>query len=193
MSKELFLVLSMCYLTNEFMIRENVIFGEFHEISTTRSRWLVTLAVVLTVYDQSIDKLYTSLDEINFINNMLLKHYDVPLKDKYFQTFKGMELEIINLRTAQDSVYQSFQIFQPLHTLQNGPDPGRFRRFLLPIIGKAFSFLFGTVSEDDLRGIQTNLNGLASNQKKITHVLQQSLTIINSTRLAVQEEPPENR
>ena len=43
------------------------------------------------------------------------------------------------------------------------------------------------MSEDDLRGIQTNLNGFASNQKKITHVLQQSLTIINSTRLAVKE------
>ena len=131
----------MCYLSNELMIRENVIFEEFHEISTTRSRWLVTLAVDLTVYDQSIDKLYTSLDEINSINNMLLKQYDVPLKDKYFQTFKGMELEIINLRTAQDSVYQSFQILQPLHTLQNGPDPGRFRRSLITTYYRQ-SFLF---------------------------------------------------
>ena len=43
------------------------------------------------------------------------------------------------------------------------------------------------MSEDDLQGIQTNLNGLSSNQKKITHVLQQSLTIINSTRLAIKE------
>lgn len=69
------------------IIRENVIFEQSHDISTTRSRWLVTMVIDLSTYDQSIDELYNSLDEIKKINNVLVKYYDVPLKDKYFQTF----------------------------------------------------------------------------------------------------------
>lgn len=104
------------------------------------------MVIDLSTYDQSIGELYNSLDEINKINNVLVKYYDVPLKDKYSQIFKGLEKEIINLRTAEDAVYNNFQILIPLHDMVGY----RRRRSLLPIIGKAFSFLFGTVSEDIL-------------------------------------------
>lgn len=170
-------------LTNGMIIRENVIFEQFRDISVTRSRWLVTMVIDLSTYDQSIDELYNSLDEINKVNNNLKKYYNVPLKGKYFRTFKGLETEIINLRTAQDAVYNSFQILNPLHDMIGY----RRRRSLLTIIGKAFNFLLGTVSESDLQGIRNNINNLANNQQKITHVVKESLTLINSTRIAVQE------
>lgn len=70
------------------IVRENVIFERTHDISTTRSRWLVTMIIDLSTYDQSIDELYKSLDEINKVNKVLIKYYDVPLKDKYFQTLR---------------------------------------------------------------------------------------------------------
>lgn len=123
------------------------------------------------------------MDEINKVKNVLIKYYDVPLKDKYFRTFIGLETEKINLRTAQNAVYNSFQILNPLHDMIGY----RRRRSLLPIIGKAFSFLFRTVSESDLQGITKNINNLANNQQKITHVVKESLTLINSTRIAVLE------
>lgn len=96
-------------LTNRMIIRENLIFEQSHDISTTRSRWLVTMVIDLSIYDQSIDELYNSLDEINKVNNVFIKYYDVPLKDKYFRTFKGLETEIINLRIAQNAVYNNFK------------------------------------------------------------------------------------
>lgn len=43
------------------------------------------------------------------------------------------------------------------------------------------------MSEDNLQGIRNNINNLANNQRKITHVIQESLTLINGTRLAVRE------
>lgn len=43
------------------------------------------------------------------------------------------------------------------------------------------------MSEDYLQGIRNNINNLASNQQKITHVVRESLTLINSNRIAVQE------
>lgn len=43
------------------------------------------------------------------------------------------------------------------------------------------------MSESDLQGIRKNINNLANNQQNITHVVKESLTLINSTRIAVQE------
>lgn len=43
------------------------------------------------------------------------------------------------------------------------------------------------MSEDDLQGIRNNINNLANNQKKITHVVKERLTLINSTRIEVKE------
>lgn len=149
---------------------------------------LVTMVIDLSTYDKSIYVLYNSLDEINKVNNVLVKYYDVPLKDKYFQTLKGLETEIIILRTAQDAVYNYCQIFNPLHDKVGY----RRRRSLLPINGKAFSFLFGTVSEDDLQGIRNNINNFANNQQKITHVVKESLTLIYSTKIAVAKNSQTN-
>lgn len=43
------------------------------------------------------------------------------------------------------------------------------------------------MSEGDLQGIRNSINNLANNQQKITHVVKESLTLFNSTRIAVQE------
>lgn len=51
-------------LTNGMIIRQNVIFEQSHDISTTRRRWLVTMVIDLSICDQSIDEFYNSLDEI---------------------------------------------------------------------------------------------------------------------------------
>lgn len=54
-------------------------------------------------------------------------------------------------------------------------------------MGKALSFLFGTVSEDDLNVIRGSINNLAVNQEKVIHVVEESLTILNTTRVEVAE------
>lgn len=63
----------------------------------------------------------------------------------------------------------------------------RSKRALLPIVGKALSFLFGTVSEDDFNAIRGSINNLAVNQEKVIHVVEESLTILNTTRVEVAE------
>ena len=42
--------------------------------------------------------------------------------------------------------------------------------------------MFGTVSEDDLQSIKSNINKLAANQKKISRVVEESFTLLNDTR-----------
>ena len=54
-------------------------------------------------------------------------------------------------------------------------------------MGKVLSFLFGTLSTEDLDSIRRNVNALAQNQQKITHVLQESLSILNMSRIEIAE------
>jgi hypothetical protein len=58
----------------------------------------------------------------------------------------------------------------------------RSKRGLIPIVGKALSFLFGTVSEDDLTSIRSNLRALTTSQNKMIHVIQEGMTILNTTQ-----------
>lgn len=61
----------------------------------------------------------------------------------------------------------------------------RDKRSLLPIIGKALSFLFGTVSESDLKEINKNINILAENQEQIIHDLDLSISVLNMSRIEI--------
>lgn len=85
-----FLILIWLTNGNSMIVRENVIFEQSHEISTTRSRWLVTMVIDLSVYDQSIDKLYSALDEVNRINNVLSNSMMFLLKTNISKHLKGM-------------------------------------------------------------------------------------------------------
>lgn len=58
---------------------------------------------------------------------------------------------------------------------------------MLPIIGKAMRFLFGTLSEEDIGSIKSNIRVLAENQNKISHVLTENLSILNVTRIEVSQ------
>lgn len=57
----------------------------------------------------------------------------------------------------------------------------------MPIVGKTLSFLFGTASEEDLNFIKRSVQNLSQNQKQITHVLEENISILNVTRIQVAE------
>jgi hypothetical protein len=166
-------------MSNSLLVREDVIFEKLHEISTTRSRWMITLVTDLTPYQVFIENLYADLNEINRITMALMIHFKSPYQRNFLLTFKGLETEIINLRQSQNEILYTFQDVKSLDQ--------RSKRALLPIVGKALSFLFGTVSEDDLNAIRGSINNLATNQQKVIHVVEESLTILNTTRVEVAE------
>ena len=62
-------------------------------------------------------------------------------------------------------------------------DQRRAKRSLLPIIGQAMSLLFGTVADVDLENIRRSVEDLASSQESIIHNLEQSMTILNLSRI----------
>lgn len=59
----------------------------------------------------------------------------------------------------------------------------RRKHAILPIIEKAMSVLFGTVSEDDVRVISGKLESVEKYQRVISKVVRESISILNVTRL----------
>ena len=61
------------------------------------------------------------------------------------------------------------------------------KRSLLPIIGDGASWLFGLVTESGLANIRKNIKSLATNQQQIMHVVQESFSISNMSRVEIAE------
>ena len=59
------------------------------------------------------------------------------------------------------------------------------KRSLIPIIGQAAGWLFGLVTEQDISDISKNIKNLASNQQHILHVVQESISILNMSRIEI--------
>lgn len=49
------------------------------------------------------------------------------------------------------------------------------------------NWAFGTLTRADLRKINEHINDLADNQEQIIHVLNDTLSIVNATRVEVQQ------
>ena len=103
-----------------------------------------------------------------------MHQYDEPEKQAFYNSFLGLRKEIEGIRVFLNSIVKTYQNFRILQS--------RSKRSLLPIVGIALSFVFGTVSEDDLHSIKSNINQLSANQRKISHVVEETLTLLNDTR-----------
>ena len=61
------------------------------------------------------------------------------------------------------------------------------KRTLVPLVGKGLSFLFGTATKSDVRVMRKGLEVLSTNQESLIHVIEDSLSIINITRIELTE------
>ena len=57
------------------------------------------------------------------------------------------------------------------------------KRSLIPIIGKGLNYLFGTATESDLKTTHSSVSRLAKSQEEIAHVVDENISIINTTRV----------
>ena len=95
-----------------------------------------------------------------------------------------MNDEIGLLNDTYETVKDNFVDYQSLQS-----DHKRSKRSLLPIVSQAMSLLhvFGTASDLDLDMIQRSVHDLATNQESIIHNLEQSMTLLNLSRIQIAE------
>ena len=160
-------------------MKESIIFQRLDVVTTTDARWLVTFAINLKPFGDFLEKLTMTLNESSITIGALNLRYNVSKTASFGTIVNGLKTELSDLRTIHSDIIRTFDDIRTLRKRQ--------KRSLLPIVGKALSFLFGTVSEDDLNSIKQGVNHLANNQKKISHIVEKTLTVLDTTRLEVSE------
>ncbi|CAC5415478.1 unnamed protein product [Mytilus coruscus] len=159
-------------------ISDNIVFDKVNTVTTTRSKWLVTFIIDLKPFEGFLNRISHDMVKSSALAQTVLRRYEQPGKEHFYNTFSNLEQEFNLLMDMHRSITDSFDDFKTLH---------RHRRSVLPFIGSAMSFLFGTLTEDDINLIKGNVRTLAQNQKKISHILTENLSILNITRLEVSQ------
>ena len=160
-------------------VRQNVVFRKVSEVTTTRSRWSLTFVIDLNPYVTVMKTVEGNINNLLGVIQTVVENR-APGTNGLVNDFRGLNNELKTLRETYFGVNARLGEYHALHT--------RTRRSLVPFIGQAFSFLFGTVSEGDLGAIKQNLHILRNNQVELAHVVQESLSLINVSRARIAED-----
>ena len=176
----------MCFIfskTVTLVLKDSVVFNKISEIHTSRSFWKLTLVEDLENYTPKLDlvnrQLIRLFDELKTLRSKVKNGGET----KWANSYDRLLVDYQDLRSDFDELSNEFD---ELRKLEDNPNL-RKKRSLLPFIGRLTSFLFGTVSESDLSTVKKNLKTLANNQQELTHVLSESLTMLNISRKEIGE------
>ncbi|MCG8046532.1 MAG: envelope fusion protein [Candidatus Thiodiazotropha endolucinida] len=119
------------------------------------------------------------IEQVANITKVMLDHYNGPKQQSFTNTLKNLHGEVESLDVVLDGIFQSYTDYRSLGK--------RTERSLLPIGGKIMSFLFGTVSESEIEDVRRAINELSKNQLDILHILEEQMSILNVTKVQVNE------
>lgn len=173
------LVVASLQLSFCFRVAENVVFEKTQDVSVVRSKWIFSFFTDLRAYQVYMNKLKDQLDAAEDIMSKTIG--EDQTHNAYVPIYRRQRRELGSVR---DIYRVAAQELQDVIDIQQ---PTRLKRSILPLGGKILNFLFGTLTKADLRKINNNINLLATNQEQIAHVLNDSLSIVNMTRVEVRE------
>jgi len=162
----------------------NVVFQKLSDITTARSRWLVAFKINLNPYDELLNELSNIVNQTleSTARVILFHHGNSKRYAQILSTNKLFRNELANLEKTRLFLKSKISEIKSIHS-----ETSRGKRSLIPIVGKALSFLFGTLSESDISSIINNINSLARNQQNIVHVLHESLSVIQVSQKRISE------
>jgi len=173
----LLLVLITLYLASE---RTGVYFLYRNTIAMKHSGWMITIVNELEPYEKHTIAIREQLDQFAAaFSTHAINSSGVELHDIWPETIKFLRKAENNFRTEYleiQSLYQSVRDLVDMRLVN-----GRSKRALLPFVGSALSYLFGTVSEGDLDDIRQAMLQLADSQEKTLHLFDENLTALNLT------------
>lgn len=101
--------------------------------------------------------------------------------EPFRNTFRGLLQETAYLKAVKKDIQSAVGHFRVIGRLP------RIRRSLLPFVGDGLSWFFGTVRETDLDLIRQQVSSMAKAQHHIIHAVEQSLTVMNESRILICE------
>ena len=167
------------YTAQSLIVRENVVFNKISERSSSRSTWTITLLLNLSPYRTLLENALKNITSIANANMAIIRKKIINIDPTFKMHFDDLNDRLSHLNKVRN---EKIDIFDDYNSMGN-----RKKRSLIPFVGDALSYLFGTVSGADLEGIRKAVNTLNTNQEKIQHVVNSSLSIINMSHNKIVE------
>lgn len=178
------LILAMCFgLACSFRVAENVIFEKVQDISVIRSSWIFSFFTDLAAYEGYMQRLEDNLQKTKrHVERTIQECSGGTLSTHFLPMYQGQLREVESLEDMYSAAREDLTDMQTIQTSRTT----RVKRALLPIVGKALSLLFGTLTKADLKKIHEQIDLLGENQQQVIHVLNDTLSILNITNVEVQ-------
>lgn len=131
----------------------------------------------LSPYNNFLLKLSKDIDSAGLMADTLLAKYQSPRNAGFLLSLNKLSREINSLKYTHLELMAQFANYHLLKSRQ--------KRSLFPFLGGFFHSIFGLLSDADINSLKQNIANLAKNQADICHVIEESLTIINSSRISI--------
>lgn len=174
------ILLTFLGLSSSFRVAENVVFEKRQEISVVRSNWMFSFYTDLKSYQGYLGRINMNIQRTETLLGNLIREFEQSDKSYYIPMFERQQIEIASLK----SMYRTAK--EDLRDILIIQRSRRTKRALMPFLGKALSYLTGTLTKKDLKKVYNHINTLSSNQEQIIHVLNDTLSILNVTNIEVQ-------
>ncbi len=177
--------------TNKPLTPGSVFFKHIQTFHASQSSWLISLTYDTEVYmsflnelAQNIHLLEGQCTSLLSTEQSLVSKADADSAKVYRQMFEAERTALKALRADFDDLRMQMIELQLTH---NHDFTSRRPRSLFPFIGTIFKKLIGVADEQTVREIKAQLRLLASTDRSLAHLTHDSLTLINATRLDVDE------
>ncbi len=174
----LIILITLFDYSRGLIIQDNVVFEKISEVTTTRSRWLITFVIDMSPYEDFIKKLTIDVENSYSAANRMIRYYQAPRNQGFMNSFQVLRRELDDLKRTREALSLNFLEIRSLN---------RNKRSVLPFVGRALGFLFGTVSESDMGDIRRNIERLEKNQIDISHIIDENMSILNVSRVQISE------
>ena len=170
------ILITLAYLStasSHIIVNKGVAFHKLESTVAAQSSWKLAFVIKLDPYSELLANIELKLEEIRVkvydLWDTVRAHQNLPFRDNVNSLLSTIVVEVENLKGTSARLGEEFQDTRVL---------SRSKRALIPIVGKALSWLFGTVSDDELAGIRTNIHQLYQNDLKMKHIVASSLSVI---------------
>ena len=177
--------LAFCVLGSALgFMHESVFFHKIGQFSLSKSRWLVSFVIDLGVYENFLIRLSRNINNASHLVDEVIRKYHQPPTNDYKRVFEGFKGEIGIIQEMHNDIVFSFNEYK---LLREPRASARAKRGFFNFVGDIMSSLFGVLTSTDVEKIQRNINTLAQNQLGLAHAFQESISVLNVTRLGVKE------
>ena len=203
-------------ITAQGMVRQNVYFNEIGTFSISNARWLMTFTIDLEPYTKYLKDISNDLSKVIALGDKLIEKYEpdervknimegslfkpltdnvskthesiyAPYKDQYkhyHEVFIGLQKEIGMVQDMHRTILTEFNDFKLMYPTNQSK---RSKRSIFSWIGSGIADVFGFLTSSDIESVKRNINRLYKNQVEISHSLDETISVVNISRIEIKE------